>query len=93
MKLTEAKLKNLILESLTEGYFTRTPKGGQAEHEAAVAGIVRMLEELDDPEMEYRQIEPKARELCKKLGVRLHSAMFQALEAVGVDVPTPFHMR
>lgn len=93
MKLTEAKLKKIISKILTERYYTKTPKGGQAEREAAVAGIIRMLEELDDPQTEYRQIEFKARELCKNLGVRFHPAMFQALEAVGVDVPTPFHMR
>ena len=92
MKLTELKLKKLILETLTEG-LPRPTTGGQAEHEAAVAGIIDMLRGLDDPQKEYRQIESKARELCNKLGVRFHEPMFQALEAVGVEPPNPFELR
>ena len=92
MKLTESKLKQMILQALTEG-FGPTTKGGQAEHKAAVEGIIHMLRELDDPQTQFRQIEFKARELCKKLGVRFHPPMFQALQAVGVDVPTPFELR
>ena len=92
MKLTEAKLKNLILEILTEG-LPRPMKGGTAEQKAAVEGIVRMLKTLDDPQTEYRQIEFKARELCKKLGTPFSEAMILALMAIGVEPSFPFELR
>ena len=92
MKLTEAKLKNLILEILTEGLPPPT-KGGIAERDAAVEGIVRMLKTLDDPETEFRQIEFEARELCKKLGTNFSEAMILALMAIGIEPPMPFELR
>ena len=92
MKLTEAKLKNLILEILTEGLPPPT-KGGAAERDAAVEEIVRMLKELDDPQTEYRQIEFEARAVCRKMGVRFSEAMILALMAIGVEPSFPFELR
>ena len=92
MKLTEAKLKNLILEILTEGLPPPT-KGGAAERDAAVEEIVRMLKTLDDPETEFRQIEFEARAVCKKLGVRFSEAMILALMAIGIEPSFPFELR
>ena len=92
MKLTEVKLKKLILEILTEG-LPRATMGGVAEQKAAVAGIVSMLKTLDDPETEYRQIEFEARALCKKLGTKFSEAMVLALMAIGIEPSFPFEMR
>ena len=92
MKLTESKLKNLILEILAEG-LPRPMKGGVAEQEAAVEGIVRMLKTLDDPEREFRQIELEARALCKKLGTNFSEAMILALMAIGIEPSFPFELR
>lgn len=92
MKLTEAKLKDLILETLVEG-LPRPTKGGTAEQRAAVEGIVRMLKTLDDPETEFRQIEFEARELCKKLGTTFSEAMILALMEIGVEPSFPFELR
>ena len=87
MKLTEEKLTNIIREVITEMVQDKPEptKGGHAEHQECVKQIVRMIRELDDPDMELYMVEFKARDLCREMGVRFEPAYLEALDIAGVE--------
>ncbi len=88
MKITKRQLKRIIREEYTQLKRRGSIRESvllKESHSMAVDKIVKMLQVLDDPYMDWWQIEDRARDLCKRMGVDFGPAFTEALQVFGID--------